>query len=248
MTLTKSAGITTQAIRSSERSELTGTTCRPPPPLLLSLAAEAVFGAVEKALDVRPVLHDDKHSDNHCKNHLSEVHAFKIVFRANVTENRKSSQKRAPENAANRNVLCRKREDYPECKCREHRERQNRKEHAKCSKHAFSATESGKARKAVSENHEKTSNERHPRAEIGTTGGNLSFTHFLCDKRSKKALQQIHENNRQRRFPAEHAERIREARILGAVVADVEIFTFREFCDPYGTGDRSQQVRYWKAQ
>ena len=101
-------------------------------PLLFSLAAEAVFGAVEEALDVRLVLHDDKHSDNHCKNHLSEVHAFKIVFRAYVTENRKNAEKRTPENTANRNVLCRKREDYPEGKCREHRERQNREEHAKC--------------------------------------------------------------------------------------------------------------------
>ena len=216
--------------------------------LLFSLAAKSVFCAVEEALDVRLVLHDNKNSNNHSQNHLPEVHAFKVVFRANVAKNRESAEKRATENTAHGNVLCRKREDYPEGKCRKHCERQYGEEHAKCGKHALSATEARKASKAVAENHKETGDKRHPGTVIGTTSRHLSFTHLLCDKRSKKALQQVHENDRQRRLPTEHAERVREARILGAVVADVEIFTFREFCYPDGTGDRSQQVRYWKAQ
>ena len=217
-------------------------------PLLFSLAAKTVFGAVEEALDVRLVLHDDKNSDNHSENHLSEVHAFKVVFRANVAKNRENAEKRTTENTAHGNVLCRKREDYPERKCRKHGERQNREEHAKCGKHAFSATEARKTSKAVAENHEEASKERHPSAIISTASGDLSFAHSLGDKRSEKALQKIHEHNRERRLPAEHAERVREARILGAVVTNVKILTFREFCYPYGAGDRPQQVRYWKTQ
>ena len=139
-------------------------------------------------------------------------------------------------------------ERYPPAKVVEAIARIFAEEHAKRGKHALSATEARKASKAVAENHKETGDKRHPRAVIGTTSRHLSFTHLLCDKRSKKALQQVHENDRQRRLPTEHAERVREARILGAVVADVEIFTFREFCYPDGTGDRSQQVRYWKAQ
>ena len=216
--------------------------------LLFSLGAKAVFGAVEEALDVRLVLHDDKNSDNHSENHLSEVHAFKVVFRANVAKNRENAKKRTTENTAHRNVLCRKREDYPEGKCRKHGERQNREEHAKCGKHAFSATEARKTSKAVAENHKETGDKRHPSAVIGTASGDLSFAHSLGDKRSKKALQKIHEHNRERRLPTEHAERVREARILGAVVTNVKILTFREFCYPYGAGDRPQQVRYWKTQ
>ena len=242
MTSYSQFGPQSKAISLAQRADLM------PHFLLFSLAAKTVFGAVEEALDVRLVLHDDKNSDNHSENHLSEVHAFKVVFRANVAKNRESAEKRATENTAHGNVLCRKREDYPEGKCRKHGERQNREEHAKRGKYALSATEARKTSKAVAENHKETGDKRHPRAVIGTTSRHLSFTHLLCDKRSKKAFQQVHENDRQRRFPAEHAERVREARILGAVVADVEIFTFREFCYPDGTGDRSQQVRYWKAQ
>ncbi len=216
--------------------------------LLFALRAKAVFGAVEEALDVRLVLHDDKNSDNHSENHLSEVHAFKVVFRANVAKNRENAEKRTTENTAHGNVLCRKREDYPEGKCRKHGERQNREEHAKCGKHAFSATEARKTSKAVAENHKETCNKRHPRAVISTASGDLSFAHFLGDKRSEKALQKVQEHDRESRLPAEHAECIREARILGAVVTNVKIRTFREFCYPYGAGDRPQQVRYWKTQ
>ena len=100
----------------------------------------------------------------------------------------------------------------------------------------------------MAENHEETRNKRHPRTVIGTTGSHLRFAHFLGNKRSEKALEQIHEHDRERRLPAKHAERIRKARILGAVVTNIVIFTFREFCDPYGAGNRPQQVRYWKAQ
>ena len=100
----------------------------------------------------------------------------------------------------------------------------------------------------MTENHEEPRNKRHPGAIVCTTGSHLGFAHFLRNKRSKETFQKVHEDNWQRRLPAKHAERIRKARILGAVVTNIVIFTFREFCDPYGAGNRPQQVRYWKAQ
>ena len=108
--------------------------------------------------------------------------------------------------------------------------------------------ETGKASEAVAENHEEACKERNPCTVIGTASGDLSFAHFLGDERSKETLQKIHEHDRESRLPAEHAECIREARILGAVITNVKVLTFREFCDPYGAGDRPQQVRYWKTQ
>jgi len=100
----------------------------------------------------------------------------------------------------------------------------------------------------MTENHEETCDQRNPGAVIGTTGSHLGLAHFLCDKRSKETFQKVHEDNWQSRLPAKHTERIRKARILGTVITNIVIFTFREFCYPYGAGDRPQQVRYWKAQ
>ena len=216
--------------------------------LLFSLAAEAVFSAVEEALDVRLVLHDNEHSNNHSKNHLAEVDAFEVVFRANIAKDRKCAEKPAPENATDGDVLRGDREENPKSECAKNRQGRNRKKHAKSGEHALTTAETGKASEAVAENHEEASNKRNPSAIIGTASGNLSFTHFLCDKRSEKALQKVHENDRESRLPAEYAECIREARILGAVITNVKVLTFREFCDPYGAGDRPQQVRYWKTQ
>jgi len=216
--------------------------------LSLTLGAKAVLGAVEEALDVRLVLHDDEHGDNHGEDHLAKVDAFEIVFRADIAKDGKCAEKSAPEDATNGDVFRGDREDNPEGKCAKNRQGQNREEHAEGRKHTLTTAETGKASEAVAENHEEASKERHPSAVIGTASGDLSFAHFLGDKRSKEALQKVHEHDRESRLPAEHAECIREARILGAVVTNIKVLTFREFCYPYGAGDRPQQVRYWKTQ
>ncbi len=216
--------------------------------LSLTLAAEAVFSAVEEALDVRLVFDDDEHGDNHSENHLAEVDAFEVVFRANIAKDRKCAEKPAPEDAADRHVFRGNCKENPKSECAKNRQGRNCEEHAKCGKHTLTTAETGKASEAVAKNHEEASNERYPCAVIGTASGDLSFAHFLCDKRSEKALEQIHEHNGERRLPSKHTECIREARILGAVITNVKVLTFREFCYPYGAGDRPQQVRYWKTQ
>ena len=216
--------------------------------LLFSLGAEAVLGAVEEALDVRLVLYDDEYSDNHGEDHLAKVDAFEVVFRADIAKHGKCAEKTATEDATDGDVLRGDREDNPEGKCAKDCERGNGEEHAESRKHALTTAETCKAGKAVAENHEEACKERHPCTVIGTASGDLSFAHLLSDKRSKKALQKVHEHDRESRLPAEHAECIREARILGAVVTNIKVLTFREFCDPYGAGDRPQQVRYWKTQ
>lgn len=100
----------------------------------------------------------------------------------------------------------------------------------------------------MAKNYKEASHERNPGAVIGATSCNLGGTHPLGNKRAEKAFKQIHEHHGERRLPAKHAERIRKAGILGTVVPDVEVLTLREFCEPYGAGDRPQQVRYWKTQ
>ena len=216
--------------------------------ICFSLGAEAVLGAVEEALDVRLVLHNDEHGDNHGEDHLAKVDAFEVVFRADIAKDGKCAEKSAPEDATNGDVFRGDREDNPEGKCAKNRQGQNREEHAEGRKHALTTAEACKAGEAVAENHEETSNKRDPCAVIGAASGDLCFAHSLGDKRSKKALQKGHEHDRESRLPAEHAECIREARILGAVVTNIKVLTFREFCYPYGAGDRPQQVRYWKTQ
>ena len=216
--------------------------------LLFALGAEAVLGAVEEALDVRLVLHNDEHGDNHGENHLAKVDAFEVVFRADIAKHGKCAEKTATEDATDGDVFRGDREDNPEGKCAKNRQGRNREEHAKCSKHALTTAETCKASEAVAENHEEACKERNPCTVIGTASGDLCFAHFLSDKRSEEALQKVHEHDRESRLPAEHAECIREARILGAVVTNIKVLTFREFCDPYGAGDRPQQVRYWKTQ
>ena len=124
--------------------------------LLFSLTAEAVFSAVEEALDVRLVLHDDEHSDNHGENHLAEVDAFEVVFRAEVAEHRKCAEQTATKDATDRHVFRRDREENPESECAKDCERRNSEEHAKSSEHALTTAETGKASKAVAENHEET--------------------------------------------------------------------------------------------
>ena len=178
----------------------------------------------------------------------TKVDAFEVVFRANIAKHGKCAEKPAPENATDGDVLRGDREENPEGKCAKNRKRGNCKEHAKRSEHALTTAETGKASEAVTENHEEASNKRHPSTVIGTASGDLCFAHFLGDKRSEEALQKVHKNDRESRLPAEHTECIREACILGAVVTNVKVLTFREFCDPYGAGDRPQQVRYWKTQ
>ena len=244
----ESRGQRKQSVPQSEASSKAQRADLIPHPLLFSLTAKAVFGAVEEALDIRRVLHDDEHGDNHSENHLAEVDAFEVVFRAEVAEHRKCTKQTATEDATDRHVFRRDREENPECKCAKDSERRNSEEHAKSCEHALTTAETGKASEAVAENHEKACDKRNPCTVIGTASGHLRFAHFLSDKRSEKALEQVHEHNRERRLPAEHAECIRETGILGAVVTNVEILTFREFCYPYGAGDRPQQVRYWKTQ
>ena len=237
-----------QSVPQSEASSKAQRADLIPHPLLFSLTAEAVFGAVEEALDVRLVLHNDEHSDNHSENHLAEVDAFEVVFRAEVAEHRKCTKQTATKDTTDRHIFRRSREENPEGKCAKDCERRNSEEYAKSSEHTLTTAETGKASEAVAENHEEASNKRNPCTVIGATSSDLCFAHFLSDKRSEKALEQIHEHNWERRLPAEHAECIREASILGAVVTNIEILTFREFCYPYGAGDRPQQVRYWKTQ
>ena len=216
--------------------------------ICFALRAEAVLGAVEEALDVRLVLHDDEYGDNHGENHLAKVDAFEVVFRADIAKHGKCTEKPAPKDATDGDIFRGDREDNPEGKCAKNRKRGNCKEHAKSSKHTLTTAETGKAGKAVAENHEETCKERNPCTVIGTASGDLCFAHFLSDKRSKEALQKVHEHDRESWLPAKYAECIREASILGAVVTNIKILTFREFCDPYGAGDRPQQVRYWKTQ
>ncbi len=90
--------------------------------LLFSLGAEAVLGAVEEALDVRLVLHNDEHGDNHGENHLAKVDAFEVVFWADIAKDRKSTEKTAPEDATDGDVLRGDREDNPEGKCAKNRQ------------------------------------------------------------------------------------------------------------------------------
>jgi len=216
--------------------------------LCLALTAEAVLGAVEEALDVRLMLHDDEYGDNHGENHLAKVDAFEVVFRADITKNGKSTEKTATKDATDGNVFRGGREENPEGKCAKNRQGRNREEHAESSKHALTTAETCKASEAMAKNHKETSKEWDPCAVIGATGCHLGFAHLECDKRSEEALQKVHKYDRESRLPAEHAECIREASILGAVVTNIKVLTFREFCDPYGAGDRPQQVRYWKTQ
>ena len=82
------------------------------------------------------------------------------------------------------------------------------------------------------DNHEEPGDKRNPGAIIGATGSHLGFAHFLGNERTEKALQEVHENDGERRLPTKHTECIRETRILGAVVTNVKVLTFREFCDP----------------
>ena len=194
------------------------------------------------------MLHDDEHGNNHSENHLAEINAFEVVFRAEVAEHRKCAEQTATEDATDRHVFRRSREEDPEGECAKDGQGRNSEEHAKSRKDALTAAETGKASEAMAENHEKASDKRNPRAVVSTTGSHLGFAHLESDERTEKALQKVHENDGERRLPAEHTERIGKARILGAVIADIEILTFREFCDPYGAGDRPQQVRYWKTQ
>ena len=194
------------------------------------------------------MLHDDEHGDNHGEDHLAKVDAFEVVFRADIAKHGKCAKKTTTEDATDGDIFRGDREDNPEGKCAKDCQRGNGEEHAKSSENALTATETGKASEAVAENHEETCKERNPCTVIGTASGDLCFAHFLSDKRSEEALQKVHEHDRESRLPAEHAECIREARILGAVVTNVKVLTFREFCYPYGAGDRPQQVRYWKTQ
>ena len=164
--------------------------------ICFAFTAKTVFGPVEEALDIRLVLHNDEHSDNHSENHLPEVHAFEIVFRTHVSKNCQSSEKSAPEDASDRDVFRRDREDNPKGESRKHRERQNRKKNAERGEHAFTAAEPRKAGETVPENHEETSDKRNPGTVISTSGSHLSFAHFLGDERSKEPLNEIHEDNR----------------------------------------------------
>jgi len=244
----ESRGQRKQSVPQSEASSKAQRADLIPHPLLFSFAAEAVFSAVEEAFDVRLVLHDNEHSDNHSENHLAKIDAFEVVFRAEIAEQRENAEQAAPKNATDRHVFRRNCKKNPESECAKNCQRRNGEEYAKSSEHALATAETGKTGEAVAENHEEACDKRNPGAIISTTSCNLSFAHFLSNKRSEKALQKVHENNRERGLPAKHTECIREARILGAVITNVEILTFREFCYPYGAGDRPQQVRYWKTQ
>ena len=194
------------------------------------------------------MLNDDEHAHNDAQNHLSEIDRFKIQIRASKAEHGKNRKHCATANAPHRNVLRGKREQNPHAKGNQNRNRVDGEEHAKSSQHALAAAETSKASKAVAENHEEASHKRDPGTVIGTACRHLRLAHLDGDERAKEALEQIHEDNRERGLPAQNAERIRKAGILGTVVPNVEVLTFREFCDPYGAGDRPQQVRYWKTQ
>lgn len=194
------------------------------------------------------MLNDDEHAHNDAQNHLSEIDRFKIQIRASKAEHTKQRKHGTTTDTPDRDILCRKREQNPHAKGNQNRNRVDGEEHAKSSQHALATAKPGKASKAVAENHEEARHKRNPGAVIGTAGSHLRLAHLDGDERAKEALEQIHKNNRERGLPAQNAERIRKAGILGTVVPDVEVLTFREFCDPNGAGDRPQQVRYWKTQ
>ena len=118
----------------------------------------------------------------------------------------------------------------------------------KTPKHALASAETRKAREAVAKNHQQARHQRYPMGIIFATGGNLRGTHLHGNPRAKETLEQIHEHHGERRLPTQHAERVGETRILGTVVPNVEILTFRDFCYPDRAWDRPQQVRYRKTQ
>lgn len=194
------------------------------------------------------MLNDDEHAHNDAQDHLPEVDGFKVQIRASKAEHGKNRKHCATANAPHRNVLRGKREQNPHTKGNQNRNRIDGEEHAKCRQDALATAETSKAGKAMAKNHEEARHKRNPGTVISTTGSHLRLAHLDGDERAKEALEQIHKNNRERGLPAQNAEGIRKAGILGTIVPNVEILTFREFCDPYGAGDRPQQVRYWKTQ
>ena len=185
----ESRGQRKQSVPQSEASSKAQRADLIPHPLLFSLRAKPVFGAVEEALDVGLVLHYNEHSNDYSENHLAEVNAFEVVFRAEVAENRKCAKQTATKDTTDRHVFSRDRKENPKGKCAKDCERRNCEEHAKCSEHTLATAETGKASEAMAENYKETSNKRNPCTVIGAASGDLSFAHFLSNKRSEKALE-----------------------------------------------------------
>ncbi len=216
--------------------------------LLFSLASKSVFSAVHEALDIRPMLNYNKNRDQKASNPQSQIDFFGRKRHFEVSECRNDAKRDAGADAPDRDVLRRGSQHDPYAETRKCGNRAKRKEHAERGKHALTPTEPGKASEAVTENHKNTRHQRNPVRIVRTTCSHLHFAEPHGNPRAKESLEQVQEHHRKRRFPAQHAERVGEPRILGAVVPNVERAALCEFCYPDRAGDRPQQVRYWKTQ
>jgi len=181
------------------------------------------------------------HNHEDCHQQACHPQAFVKFFRRErqlqVAHRRECGKRDTCTDASDRHILCRHRKDNPHAKACERGNRAKSKEHAQSGEHTLAATESCKASKAVTQNHQETCDKRHPMGIVRTASHHLGFAQLNGNPRAEEALEQIQEYNGERRFPAKYAERIGESRILGAVVSNVECFSLCDFCDPYRARD-----------
>ena len=194
------------------------------------------------------MLHNHENRHNKASNHQTQIDIVRRKRQFQVTHHRKNPEGNTSTDAPYRNILGRNRENNPHAKSSKGRNGAKGKENAQGRKHALASTESRKTSEAVAKNHQQARHQRHPMGVILATGSNLRGAHLHGNPRAKESLEQIQEYYGERRFPAQHAKRVGESRILGTVVPNVKILTFRDFCYPNCAWDRPQQVRYRKTQ
>ena len=188
------------------------------------------------------MLHNHENRHNKAGNHQSQVDFVWRERQLQVAHHRKSTEGNTSTDASYRDIFGRNRKNNPHAKGSKSCKWAKGQENTESRKHALASAETRKASEAVSQNHQQACHQRHP-SFVG-----LSFAQLHGNPGAKEALEQIQEHYRKCRLPAQHAERVGETRILGTVVPDVEILTFRDFCYPNCAWDRPQQVRYRKTQ
>jgi len=216
--------------------------------LLFSLASKSVLSTIHEALDIRPMLNYNKNRDQKASNPQSQIDFFGRKRHFEVAERRNDAKCHAGADAPDRDILRGEGEHDPHAETCECGNRAKREEHAERGKHALAPAETSKARKAVTENDEDARHQRNPVRIVGTARGHLHFAQPHGNPRTKESFEQIQEHYGKSWLPAQHAERVGEPGILGAVVPNVERAALCEFCYPDRAGDRPQQVRYWKTQ
>ena len=194
------------------------------------------------------MLHNHENCHHKARNHQTQVDIVRRERQFQIAHHRKSPESNAGTDAPYRNILGRNREDNPHAKGGKSRNGTKGQENTESGKHTLASTETSKASEAMTQNHQQARHHGEPCGIILATSGNLRGTHLHGNPRAKEPFEQIHEHHGERRLPAQHAERVGETRILGTVVPNVEILTFRDFCYPNRAGDRPQQVRYRKTQ